>query len=264
MKTTEQRRALACAVAAARAAGQLMRKNLRRTKQINEASRHDIKLELDVRCQRLIEARLQRDFPAVAFLGEEGESVAAGAAARWVVDPIDGTVNYAYGIPHACVSIALQVQRPDGAGGHFETLAGAVYDPFLDEMWTALRGGRARLNGAPIRTSRRKRLDEAVVATGYAKSQANLEKSLPFFNELARRSRKVRMMGAAALALTYVACGRFDAYVERSVRLWDIAAGGLIIECAGGEFHFEPADEPDAFRLIATNGLLRKHLPPLP
>lgn len=272
MKFSEQKRALACAIKAARAAGKLMRKNLSATKKVNAHSRHDIKLELDVRCQKLIEKILRSGFPKVALLGEEGVSGDPNAAQRWVVDPIDGTVNFTYGIPHACVSIALQVQgsklkvQSQRAGdsamreASYETLVGVVYDPFCDELWTAIRGQPARLNGRIIRVSRRAKLSEAIVSIGFAKSRANLERTLPYFNRLARRILKVRLMGAAALAMTYVASGRFDAYLERGIRLWDIAAGGLILECAGGEFWREPIPGQYAYRMIASNGLLRKKL----
>ena len=276
MNLVEQKRALASAVAAARAAGRLIRRNLRAPKVVNTVTRHDIKLELDVRCQKLIERKLHAAFPEIALLGEEGDSGAANAAYRWVVDPIDGTVNFAYGIPHACVSIALQEKSAQGQGSgvrsgkqfthhasritQYVTLVGVVYDPFQDELWTAIRGQRARLNGKPIRVSRRGKLTEALVAMGFAKSRENLEKSLPYFNQLARRVLKVRSMGAAALALTYVATGRFDAYIERSISLWDIAAGGLILESAGGDFWREPISGRHRFWMIASNGLLRRHL----
>src|SRR5215510_9402831 len=141
MKRPATNEALAAAVVAARAAGKMMRDNLRSTKKINEATQHDIKLELDVRCQKRIERELRRVFPEVSILGEEGVLGDPEAPWRWVVDPIDGTVNFTYGIPHACVSIALQargVRR--GARGEFETLVGVVYDPFTDELWTAIRG----------------------------------------------------------------------------------------------------------------------------
>ena len=111
MRISEQRRALTAAVRAAKAAGELMRKNLNAPKKINEESHHDIKLELDVRCQKLIERMLHDTFPKIALLGEEGESGATNADYRWVVDPIDGTVNFAHGVPHAAVSIALQSWR---------------------------------------------------------------------------------------------------------------------------------------------------------
>ncbi|HMP81702.1 MAG TPA: inositol monophosphatase family protein [Verrucomicrobiota bacterium] len=270
MKNSEQKRALAVAVKAARAAGRLMRQNLRATKTVNEATRHDIKLELDVRCQKLIERKLLAAFPAIGFLGEEGESQTDTADLRWVVDPIDGTVNFAYGIPHACVSIALQVRSPESKARNtqhatrltgYDTIVGVVYDPFADELWTAIRGGPAHLNGKIIRVSNRRELRDAIVSTGFAKSAANLKRALPYFLWLVRRVRKVRMMGAAALALTYVATGRFDAYVERGVNLWDIAAGGLIIESAGGTFWREPSAGGGRFRMVASNGLIDKKLP---
>jgi myo-inositol-1(or 4)-monophosphatase len=256
MKFPSQR-ALACAVTAARAAGQLMRSQKTAHKKINTQSQHDIKLELDVRCQKLIEKTLAKSFPQAAVLGEEGVSGRDDAALRWVIDPIDGTVNFAYGIPHACVSIALQ-QRCEGGG--FATQIGVVYDPFCDELWTAVRGGPARLNGKVIHASRRKILAEAIVAIGFSKTSESLQENLPVFNVLVRRVRKVRMMGAAALALTYVASGRFDAYIESGISLWDIAAGGLILECAGGEFWHRPLANSDKYRMIANNGLLRGKL----
>jgi myo-inositol-1(or 4)-monophosphatase len=257
MKSSEQKRALACAVKAAYAAGKVMRKNLLLPKKINSKTRHDIKLELDVRCQKLIEGILASGFPRVAVLGEEGIAGDPAASERWVVDPIDGTVNFTYGIPHACVSIALQMRVADGS---YDTIAGVVYDPFTDELWTAIRGGPARLNGKTIHVSQRKNLRECIVSIGFAKTRSSLEDTLPYFNQLVRRVRKVRMVGAAALAMTYVATGRFDAYVERGIHLWDIAAGGLIVECAGGEFWRQPIPGDHAFRMITSNGLLRKKL----
>src|SRR6266542_1924960 len=112
MNKLTQRKALGCAIAAAHAAGKLMRSNFRSVKKINQATQHDIKLELDVRCQTLIEKTLRRSFPSVAILGEEGTLGDIAAEFRWVVDPIDGTVNFTYGIPHAAVSIALQTRPP--------------------------------------------------------------------------------------------------------------------------------------------------------
>ena len=256
MTLLEQKRALACAVTAARAVGALMRKNLAKAKKVDFESQHDIKLELDVRSQKLIEKTLRTKFPDAAVFGEEGCSGDPAASARWVVDPIDGTVNFAFGIPHACVSIALQVLGPKG----YVTVAGVVYDPFCDELWTAIRGQPARLNGKVIHVSQRKKLRDCIVSTGFAKSKASLEKNLPYFNKLVRRARKVRMMGVAALALVYVATGRFDGYIETGIWLWDIAAGGLIVECAGGEFWHQQITGRDNYRMIATNGHLRKKL----
>ncbi len=256
MKITLQN-ALKCAATAARAAGRLMRSQKAAPKKINQQSQHDIKLELDVRCQKLIEKILLRSFPETAVLGEEGVAGRPDSPWRWVVDPIDGTVNFTYGVPHACVSIALQRR---GEGGKFSTVAGVVHDPFCGELWTAARGGPARLNGKIIHASRRKNLAETIVAIGFSKTRDSLDENLPVFNALVRRVRKIRMMGAAALALVYVAGGRFDACIESGVSLWDIAAGGLILECAGGEFWRRPLPGTAQYRMIANNGLLRAKL----
>jgi myo-inositol-1(or 4)-monophosphatase len=257
-------KALAMATQAGKQAGVLMRRHAHSVKRINEATQHDIKLELDVQCQKLIQNALAKAFPDIALLGEEGVAGDQHAQHRWVVDPIDGTVNFTYGIPHACVSIALQEQeRRPGSGGFedgYETVLGLVYDPFCDELWTALRGQPARLDGKVIHVSRHRRLDESVVSIGFSKSRESLERTLPYFNKLVHRVRKIRMMGSAALGLTYVAGGRFDAYIETGIRLWDIAAGGFIIERAGGEFWRKPIAGDFAYRMIASNGLLRRTL----
>ena len=234
-----------------------MRKNWRLAKQVNASSQYDIKLELDVRCQTLIERKLRAAFPQINLLAEEGDSGDITQAWRWVVDPIDGTVNFAYGIPHACVAIALQHRVKSG----YETVLGVIYEPFVDELWTAAKNGPARLNGRVVRVSDRTDLAECVVTTGFAKTKESLDDMLPFFGRLARSVRKVRMLGSAALALTYVATGRLDAYVESRVKLWDIVAGGLILERAGGEFWCQPIPgEEQAFRLIANNGRVRKKI----
>jgi myo-inositol-1(or 4)-monophosphatase len=254
-------KALASAIDAAKAAGAVMRKNLTAEKKANEITSHDIKLELDVRCQKLIERKLHTAFPKIALLGEEGDSGDANAEYRWVVDPIDGTVNFARGIPHACVSIALQVQTQKSKVQSHQTVVGVVYDPFQNEMWTAIRGQPALLNGRVIHVSKRRNLSECIVSIGFAKNRSNLERALPYFIWLARRVMKIRMLGSAALALTYVATGRLDVYIERGISLWDIAAGGLIVECAGGKFWREATPGHHKFRMIASNGLVDKKLP---
>ncbi len=263
MNRTEKHQALKIAVQAARAAGRLMKANLRQVKIINEATQHDIKLELDVRCQKLIERTLRRAFPTIPILGEEGVLGDPNAPVRWVVDPIDGTVNFSYGIPHACVSIALQVRSPaaksvDADG--FQSVVGVVYDPFTDELWTAVRGERSKLNGRTIHVSRRRNLNEAIVALGFAKQTLTLNKMLPTFNGLIHRVRKIRIMGAAALSLVYVGTGRMDAYIEYGLRLWDIAAGGLIVECAGGRFRQVSLGADYAYEILATNAHLAPKL----
>jgi myo-inositol-1(or 4)-monophosphatase len=277
MKTVPLKPALAAAVQAARAAGQLMRANWHLPKRVNAVDVHDIKLELDVRCQKLIGKILRTAFPQVSLLGEEGDSGDTNAEYRWVVDPIDGTVNYFFGMPHAAVSIALQSKSDKWqvAGDRKSTrsrgqnhatchpshvtLLGVIYDPFTDELWTAVCGGPTRLNGRVVRVSRRARLDEAIIAMGFSKSRENLAKSLPHLNRLARRAKKIRIMGSAALELAYVASGRLDAYIERTINLWDIAAGALMVECSGGEFYTRPAPG-GKFRMVADNGRLRRKL----
>jgi myo-inositol-1(or 4)-monophosphatase len=263
MSGADQKRALAAAIGAARAAGELMRRNLAASKRVNLSTSHDIKLELDVRCQRLIERRLSMAFPDFAVLGEEGESGPANTPARWVIDPIDGTVNFAYGIPHACVCIALQTRsraRSAIVDCGYQTVVGVIYDPFMDELWTARTGEPARLNGKPIQVSQRRKLSEAIVSTGFGRDPQMIGESHALLGTLVARCRKVRVMGSAGLAMAYVACGRFDGYAERVAGLWDIAAGGLIIERAGGCFKRERPGNGTEYRMITTNGHIHTEL----
>jgi myo-inositol-1(or 4)-monophosphatase len=278
MKNHPLNQHLVIAVKAARAAGKVMRDNWLKPKRVKLDDAHDIKLELDVRCQELIEKILRGVFPEIPLLGEEGDSGDVTAEYRWVVDPIDGTVNYFYGIPHAAVSIALQrwsetpsspnltTGKPkhsglDGVSPHheFESAVGVIYGPFTDELWTTVRGEPTRLNGKIVRVSNRSKLADAVIAMGFSKSRENLEKTLPHLNRLARRVKKIRIMGSAALELAYVASGRLDAYIERTINLWDVAAGQLLVENAGGEFYALPAPH-GKLRMCADNGRLRKKL----
>lgn len=269
MKKSGISRCLKTATAAVRAVGDLMRRNLASTsKSVDLETQHDIKLELDSRSQRLIERTLLREHPEVAVLGEEGTVGDVGSEWRWVVDPIDGTVNFAYGLPHACVSIALQRRirpaRPSLARAYpdlnYETVVGVVYDPFQDELWTAVLGQAARMNGRKISVGSRSRLDQSIVGMGFAKYASTLNAMLPVFNQLIHKVRKVRILGAAALSMTYVATGRLDAYMEPGIRLWDIAAGGLIVECAGGEFWRRPIPGEHTYEILANNGKLRRAL----
>lgn len=239
-------------VKAARAAGKMMRDNWRAPKKINSQTQHDIKLELDIRCQTKITRILNLAFPEIPLLGEEGNSGDIDAEYRWIVDPIDGTVNFTYGIPHACVSLALQRRG--------ETQIGVVFDPFCNELWTAVHGKPALLNGRVCHVSQRRQLNEAIISLGFAKHKHTMERMLPTMLFLIHHARKIRIMGSAALAMVYVASGRTDAYTEYGVRLWDIAAGGLILECAGGEFWNRPVEGEHAYHVIANNGHLRRVL----
>jgi len=158
-------------------------------------------------------------------------------------------VNFFYGIPHFCVSIALRFRD--------EVIVGVVYDPMRNELWSGERGQMPLLNGKPVRVSRRTTLAEAVVSIGLAKTSATIDAGLPLLEQMVHRVRKCRMLGSAALDMAYVACGRLDAYIEQGISLWDIAAGWLLVESAGGQVQMKPrGDQPDKFSIIAFNGLL--------
>jgi len=228
-----------------------MHANWHKPKHVNAAEAHDIKLELDVRCQALIEKSLAADFPLIPVLGEEGSTGDTDAEYRWVIDPIDGTVNYFYGMPHAAVSIALQHRA--------KSVVGVIYDPFTDELWTTIKGQPTRLNGKVVRVSNRSKLNDCVIAMGFSKSRDNLKKSLPHLIRISKQAKKIRIMGSAALELAYVASGRLDAYVERTINLWDVAAGQLLVDNAGGEFYTVPGPN-GKLRMCASNGKVRKKL----
>ena len=203
--------------------------------------------------QALIESCLLQEFPSHAIYGEEGVRGDPGSEFQWVIDPIDGTVNYFYGIPHFAVSIALRQ-----AG---RIIVGVIYDPMRDELWSVEEGGVATLNGLPAVVSDRKVLSEAVVSVGMAKSLANINRGLPLFERMLRSAKKCRMMGSAALDIAYVACGRLDAYIESSISLWDVAAGILLLERAGGKVILEPHQTAaEKFSIVASNGSLELEL----
>lgn len=235
------------AIEAAHAAGKLQREGFGSELVVNELLRHDIKLDLDVRCQELISEIILRNFPDHAVLGEEGDAGNAGSSTQWIVDPIDGTVNFFYGIPHFCVSIAV---KQDG-----QLIAGVIHDPMQQETWSIERGGKPMLNGKPIRTSDRAHLADAVVTVGFSKSREALEASFDRYKRIAIEVRKTRMLGSAALALAYIACGRLDAYIEEQISEWDIAAGKLLLEAAGGDFMEQPSKtHAGKLFICATNG----------
>lgn len=246
--------ALETTIAAAREAGALLRDNFGHAPKVNEFHDHDIKLDLDVRAQALITERLLGAFPDHALYGEEGIAGNQTSEWQWIVDPLDGTVNYFYGIPHFCVSIALR-----RAG---EIQLGVIYDPMRDELWTATKGGMPALNGNPIAVSTRTQLKDAVLSIGFAKSKTTIAAGLPLVEKFVSRVRKIRLMGSAALDLAYVACGRLDAYIESSVSLWDIAAGRLLVETAGGRYESAPReDHPDKVSVRASSGRIDLDLP---
>jgi myo-inositol-1(or 4)-monophosphatase len=240
---------LDAAIVAARAAGQLLRENFHEPLRVNAAEAHDIKLEIDVRTQDLITKLLLERFPAHALYGEEGIVGDQESEFQWVVDPLDGTVNYFYGIPHFCTSIALRRAR--------EIIVGVIYDPIREELWAAQKGTAPTLNGSAFRVSTRSELREAIVSVGLSKTDATIEAGLPLLQEMIHRVRKCRLMGSAALDMAYVACGRFDAYIEQGISLWDIAAGWLLVETAGGSVEMKArTDMKEKYSIIASNGIL--------
>jgi myo-inositol-1(or 4)-monophosphatase len=199
-----------------------------------KSSPTDMVSEADVAAERAIRDLLTERRPDDAVLGEEGGDAAGTSGVRWIVDPLDGTTNFLYGIPQWCVSVACE----DAAGA----LAGVILDPLRDEAWDATRDGPARLNGEPVESSALEHLGGALVATGFgydpgvrARQAAALEGVLP-------RVRDIRRGGSAALDLAAAACGRVDAYWERGVQTWDVAAGALICARAGLDVRrLEPA-----------------------
>jgi myo-inositol-1(or 4)-monophosphatase len=239
---------LETAITAARAAGALLREHYESELTVDEMLAHDIKLQMDVRSQDLITQILLERHPDHAIYGEEGVAGDAGSAFHWIVDPIDGTVNYFFGIPHFCVSIALREGE--------EITHGVIYDPMLDELFAVGPGSEPTRNGKPIRASRRGAWEEAVITVGFSKTNEAIDVGLERYRRIAHRVRKTRMLGSAALGMAYIACGRLDAYFEEAVSLWDIAAGELLVRRAGGSVQRFPKAGSEKFGVISSNGLL--------
>jgi myo-inositol-1(or 4)-monophosphatase len=254
---SERDEVLALAVRLAREAGRIQRERYEtgvavRTKR----TPIDLVTEVDQACERLVVEGIAAARPGDAILAEEGGgSDREGARWRWVIDPLDGTTNYAHGYPRFCVSIGVEC---DG-----ERAAAAVYDPLLDELFTAVRGGGAWLGARRLRVSETAALDEALVATGFAYDvRRSEEDNLDHFAALVKRARAVRRDGSAALDLCYVAAGRFDGFWELKLHPWDVAAGLLIVEEAGGrasDLRGGPAPRSGR-EIVASNGALHEAL----
>ena len=228
-------------------AGAFLREHFGQPLDVDEEKHHDIKLALDRESQELITRVLLSTYPDHAIYGEEGVAGNQDSELQWIVDPIDGTVNYFYGIPHYCVSIALRHKE--------ELIAGVIYDPSMDELWEVQKGSPALLNGKPISVSSRTKLEESALFVGCGKDEATLATGLERFKRASLRARKMRMMGSAALGMAYIASGRLDAYVESRISLWDIAAGQLLLESAGGKITLEKVEgKSDVWAIVATNG----------
>jgi len=197
---------------------------------------------------------LRESFPNYGMLAEEGGELEGERGVRWIVDPLDGTTNYAHGLPVFCTSIALE--RDNGV------ILGVVYDPMANETYTAERGSGATLNGEPIAVSDTDEPIRALLATGFPYDRDDMPVSLEIFGQFAMLTQSMRRLGSAALDLCYVAAGRLDGYYERGIKAWDIAAGTLILREAGGKVSDYQGGELDLERgeVVASNGLLHPDL----
>lgn len=225
MADLEELRHLATTIAAEAAA--LLRDGLGRprTDVRTKATGTDMVTEMDRAAEALIVSRLEAARPDDGMLGEEGTDRPGTSGVRWVFDPLDGTTNYLYELPGFSVSIAAEL--------HGEVVAGVVHDVVRDESFSAVRGGGATRDGVPIRPSDESELPLALVATGFAYEPDRRARQAAVIGELIPRIRDIRRFGAAAVDLCSVACGRVDAYFERGLAPWDLAAGALIAREAG-------------------------------
>jgi len=221
------------AVTLARQAGKIQRSRYETELDVRTKSASiDLVTEVDKECEQLIVEGIEARRPEDAILAEEGGGEdREGARFRWVVDPLDGTTNYAHGFPRFCVSIGVERDTGEGA----ERVVGVVYDPLLDELFHALKGAGAWLGQRQLAVSAESQLDRALVATGFAYDvHKSPEDNLERFANMLKAARGLRRDGSAALDLCYVASGRLDAYWEYKLHPWDVAAGFLIVEEAGG------------------------------
>src|SRR5258708_40255691 len=174
----------------------------------------------------MIVERIRKQWPDHDLIGEEGSRRETGSDFRWYIDPLDGTTNFAHGYPVFCVPMALEYKG--------ERIAGVVYDPSRDEMFSAERDGGSFLNGQPIHVSSIAKLKESLVATGFPSHKRHKNPNIHFYHQITLRSHGVRRAGPAALDLCYLACGRYDAYWEINLNSWDTAAGCLLLQEDGG------------------------------
>ena len=243
---------LALAVSIASEVGKIQRDRYDEPHTIEtKSSPIDLVTEVDQLSEKRVLERLAEARPDDAVLTEESAGRDGSSGLRWIVDPLDGTTNYAHGFPHFAVSIGIE---RDGVRE-----VGVVYDAMKEELFTATRGGGAFLNGRPIRVSTETKLRGALLATGFAYDVHDSEvDNLEYFARFIKRAQAVRRAGSAALDLAYVACGRFDGFWELSLHPWDVAAGILIIEEAGGRVTdlYGGTPDPSGQTCVATNGPL--------
>lgn len=245
MNTVDPTRLLDVALEASRAAGRHALDNFSRREETLSVTTHDVKLALDVECQRVAETILRKAFPDHAMLGEE-QGLREEGEYRWVIDPIDGTVNFSHGVPYWSNSIAVQHRG--------RSVAGVISLPMLGEEYWATLDGEAARNGMPIHVSDVADLSNSLIYSGMVENEGDNGVSLRVTARLAGEVRKIRILGSAAAQLCYVACGRGDGYVETSIHLWDIAAGALIVERAGGACESVEDLGNYAMRFVASNG----------
>ena len=241
------------AIEAARRAGTVLLEHLHKPLDIEEkGSRADLVTQADRASDRVIIDYLRAATPAAAILGEESGGIRGSSDERWIVDPLDGTTNFAHGYPLFCISIAYE---RDG-----EVVAGIVYAPVMDELFAAERGSGATRNGDRISVSRIDRVADAMVCTGFKPS--DYDRNAAQFARASRHAQAVRRDGAAALDLAYTAMGRFDGFWEFDLSPWDTAAGSLLVTEAGGRVSTlnGTAFAPDSSSILATNGAIHDEI----
>ena len=223
----------------------------------------DLVTVADRTAEKLIRSRLSEVFSDHGIYGEEGTRDRLEGEFRWYVDPLDGTTNFAHGFPQFCVSMGLEQRPSDLKPTEDGTLvAGVIYDPLRDELFSAEKGKGAFLNGKPMRTSSIPRLAEALLATGFPSRKRHASPNIHFYQEFTLRSHGVRRAGSAALDLAYVAAGRLEGFWEFNLNPWDTAAGILLVEEAGGRVtdfkgrHFRI----DSHEILASNGDIHEEL----
>jgi len=209
-------------------AGDYLRKNSVKIKSISYKGSINLVTNVDREVENILIGRLRKEFPEIGFLSEEAGEIRAGSGSKWIIDPIDGTTNFAHGFPFYSISLALEEEKGP--------VLGIVYDPVRDELFSAEHGSGAFLNGKPIKVSSQKDLKKSLLMTGFSyKLGESMEKNFAHFKRFLVASQAVRRAGAASLDLCYVACGRLDGFWELDLNPWDTAAAWLIVKEAGGE-----------------------------
>jgi myo-inositol-1(or 4)-monophosphatase len=238
----------------AREAGALLMDYFRQRVTVEYKGEADLVTVADRKSELLIRERLHERWPSFDILGEEGGLQDTGSDYRWYVDPLDGTTNFAHGFPVFCVSMGLDYKG--------ERIAGVIYDPTRDELFSAEKGGGAFLNQQPIRVSKVSRLAECLVATGFPSHKRHKNPNIFFYHQITLHTHGVRRAGSAALDLCYVASGRLDGFWEFNLNPWDTAAGVLMVQEAGGtvsNFKGGPF-QLDSRETLASNGLVHEQL----